>query len=73
MRTSVPVLVFCAALAFAGQVRAEVVIGFAAPLTGDLAWHGEAAEQALALAIDEMNEAGGVLGEPVAMRSVDDF
>jgi branched-chain amino acid transport system substrate-binding protein len=53
--------------------EAEVLIGLAAPLTGDLAWHGEVAEQALTLAIDRINEAGGVLGEAVEVLSVDDF
>jgi branched-chain amino acid transport system substrate-binding protein len=72
------VRVLVSALALSGATLgqaagADVLVGFAAPLTGDLGWHGEMAEQALRLGVDDLNKAGGVLGERIEMLSVDDF
>jgi branched-chain amino acid transport system substrate-binding protein len=53
--------------------QAETLVGFAAPLTGDLSWHGELGEQAVQLAVADLNEAGGVLGEMLSVVSADDF
>ena len=58
----------CATLA-----RAEVLIGVAGPMTGTNAWFGEQMERGAALAVADLNAAGGVLGEQVQLTTVDDF
>ena len=45
--------------------HAEVRIGAATPLTGNKAWFGEQHERGVAMAVAELNEAGGLLGEPI--------
>ena len=71
------ILPLCVALAAAfgtaSLVRAEMVIGVPVPMTGGMAWIGEQGERGAALAIAELNAAGGVLGEPVRALVVDDF
>ena len=62
-----------AAVGTASLVRAEMVIGVPVPMTGGMAWIGEQGERGAALAIAELNAAGGVLGEPVRALVVDDF
>ena len=62
-----------AAFGTASLVRAEMVIGVPVPMTGGMAWIGEQGERGAALAIAELNAAGGVLGEPVRALVVDDF
>jgi branched-chain amino acid transport system substrate-binding protein len=53
--------------------RAEVLIGMAGPLTGKNAWFGEQMERGAALAVADLNAAGGVLGQQVELITVDDF
>ena len=61
------------ALALAcGSAQAEVKIGFASPLSGDYALTGGRNRIAVELAVRRINEAGGVLGEPVALLAADD-
>jgi branched-chain amino acid transport system substrate-binding protein len=60
-------------LATASPGRADIVIGVPGPMTGGMAWIGEQGERGAALAIAELNAAGGVLGEPVRILLVDDF
>jgi branched-chain amino acid transport system substrate-binding protein len=55
------------------SARAELLVGLAAPLTGDLSWQGEQAEQAMRLAVADLNGAGGVLDETVGLVTVDDY
>jgi branched-chain amino acid transport system substrate-binding protein len=52
---------------------AEILIGMAGPLTGKEAWFGEQMERGAALAVADLNAAGGVLGEQVELITVDDF
>ena len=50
----------------AGAAQAEPLrIGAVMPMTGDLQAYGESSRNGAELAIDEINAAGGVLGEPV--------
>ena len=51
------------ALAIAGA--AEVVVGAVTPLTGKLAVYGEGFQQAMLLALDEVNASGGINGKPM--------
>jgi branched-chain amino acid transport system substrate-binding protein len=53
--------------------RAEIRIGIATPLTGPQAWIGEQVRVGADLAMQDLNERGGVLGEPLAAVLVDDF
>ena len=60
--------ILCATLA-----RAEVLIGVAGPMTGTNAWFGEQMERGAALAVSDINAAGGVLGQQLQLTTVDDF
>ena len=52
---------------------AEVRIGAATPLTGPNSWTGEQHERGVAMAVAELNEAGGLLGEPIELIVADDY
>ena len=52
---------------------AEVLIGVAGPMTGKNAWFGEQMERGAALAVADLNAAGGVLGQQVQLITADDF
>ena len=55
------------------SARAEIRIGLAAPLTGHYAWRGEQVRAGVDQALKDLNERGGVLGEPLTAVLVDDF
>jgi ABC-type branched-subunit amino acid transport system substrate-binding protein len=55
------------------SAHAEVRIGAATPLTGPNSWTGEQHERGVALAVAELNEAGGLLGEPIELIVADDY
>jgi branched-chain amino acid transport system substrate-binding protein len=55
------------------SAHAEVRIGAAGPLTGNMAWFGEQHERGVAMAVAEINEAGGLLGELVEVVQADDY
>jgi branched-chain amino acid transport system substrate-binding protein len=61
------------AAALGGPARAEVLIGVAGPMTGKEGWFGEQYERGAALAVADLNAAGGVLGLQVELIAVDDF
>ena len=52
---------------------AEILIGVAGPMTGKDAWFGEQMQRGAALAVADLDAAGGVLGERVQLVTVDDF
>jgi branched-chain amino acid transport system substrate-binding protein len=56
-----------------GSAYAEVRIGSAAPLTGQMSWHGEQHQRGVELAVAELNAAGGVLDETIEVVTVDDY
>jgi branched-chain amino acid transport system substrate-binding protein len=62
------------ALAFgaAGDAAAEIKIGFAAPLSGPYALTGARHRIAVGMAVDHLNQNGGVLGDQVTLVTVDD-
>src|SRR5262252_6325856 len=60
------------AIASAHPARADVKIGFQAPLTGFAATDGKSAQIAAEMAIDDLNAAGGVLGQKVQLVTYDD-
>ena len=53
--------------------HADILIGMAGPLTGPNGWLGEQTERGLALAVAELNAAGGVLGRQVEVVTADDY
>ena len=71
----VPPLIVALAATF-GTVsvgHAEILIGLAAPLTGPNAWLAEQTERGVALAVADLNAAGGVLGQQVEVVTADDY
>ncbi len=60
-------------LAVAAPVRAAILVGLAAPLTGPYAWGGAATKQAVGVAIADLNARGGVLGHPLEVIEADDY
>jgi branched-chain amino acid transport system substrate-binding protein len=63
-----PLIVLAATFGLASLVHAEILIGLAAPFTGPNAWLAEQTERGVALAVADLNAAGGVLGQEVKMR-----
>ena len=60
-------------ITFGCPARAEVLIGLADALTGQLAWTGEQEQRAAEMAVADINAAGGVLGQQVRLVVADDF
>ena len=61
-----------ASLAFAPLAHAEIVIGLIAPLTGPVAAYGDQVKNGAQVAVDQINENGGILGEQVVLKLADD-
>ena len=61
-----------AMLAFASAARADITIGLVAPLTGPVAAYGDQVRNGAQAAVDAINEKGGVLGEQLVLKLVDD-
>lgn len=55
-----------------GSLLADIVVGVAGPLSGNVALNGEQQDLGAQRAVLDLNEAGGVLGEEVSIVSVDD-
>jgi branched-chain amino acid transport system substrate-binding protein len=55
------------------SARAEILIGAAGPLTGQLSWIGEQMQRGAEMAVTDINSAGGLLGEQVQLITADDF
>src|SRR5919106_3253658 len=58
---------------YATTAAAEILIGVAGPMTGKDAWFGEQLERGAALAVADLNAAGGVLGQQVQLVAADDY
>lgn len=52
--------------------QAEVLIGVAGPMSGQYAWSGEQYRLGAQMAVQKINAAGGILGEPVRLIPGDD-
>jgi branched-chain amino acid transport system substrate-binding protein len=59
--------------ALGGPARAEILIGVAGPVTGKDAWFGAQLERGAALAVADLNAAGGVFGQQVELIAADDY
>jgi branched-chain amino acid transport system substrate-binding protein len=55
------------------NASAEIRIGVATPLTGPYAWNGEQTRVGADMAVQDLNDRGGVLGESLVVVLVDDF
>jgi len=55
-----------------GANGAEIVIAVAGPMTGPASFQGRVAEEAVRLAVDERNSAGGIAGKKVRLLVLDD-
>ena len=73
MRRILTVSIVALAAAFSSPAGAEILIGGAGPNTGPLAWIGEQMQRGAEMAVADINAAGGVLGQPVKLITVDDF
>ena len=56
----------------AGAAQADIVIATAGPMTGQYAAFGEQMRRGAEMAVKDLNDAGGVLGEQVSLRVGDD-
>src|SRR6476469_2138172 len=56
----------------AGAATQGVVIGHYASMTGNTAHFGQDTDKAVRLAVEEVNAAGGILGKPVKVTTLDD-
>lgn len=76
MRTSVKKLVTAVstsvALLGAGHAAAEIQIGIAGPMTGPVAQYGDMQFSGARMAIEQINENGGVMGEELVAVEYDD-
>jgi len=63
----IPILGICFLFsgAFGHAMAAELTVGSVTPLTGKLAVYGEGFKNAMLLALDEVNAAGGINGKPL--------
>jgi branched-chain amino acid transport system substrate-binding protein len=59
-------LLAAVALLVTPTARADILLGGAAPLTGRLTWYGEQWQRGTELAVDDLNAAGGLLGQRAA-------
>ena len=57
----------------ARAAEAEIRIGVAGPMTGPIAWFGEQYLRATGMAVENLNAAGGVLGQKLELVVGDDF
>jgi branched-chain amino acid transport system substrate-binding protein len=57
----------------ARAAAAEILIATAAPMTGAYAWAGERYQRGAALAVDDLNAKGGVLGQQIELIAGDDY
>lgn len=76
MKTSVKKIVTAVgasvALMSAGQAAADIKVGIAGPMTGPVAQYGDMQFSGVRMAIEQINKAGGVMGEKLVAVEMDD-
>jgi len=65
-------VVLAAGMVFAGAAQADILVGVAGPLTGPNAAFGAQLQNGAQMAADDINAAGGVLGQNIALSFGDD-
>lgn len=61
-----------ASLGFGSAAYADITIGVMAPVTGPVAAYGDQVRKGAEVAVEEINKKGGVLGEKLVLKVVDD-
>src|ERR1700684_1977203 len=61
-----------AALAFSGAASAQIKMGVAGPITGPNAAFGAQLAQGTSQAVEDINKAGGILGQQITLEQGDD-
>src|SRR5271163_4750454 len=61
-----------AALAFSGAASAQIKMGVAGPITGPNAAFGAQLVNGTQQAVDDINKAGGILGQQITLQQGDD-
>jgi len=72
MQRFVTIAIVILATALSGPVRAEVLIGVAGPMTGQLKWTGAQLKRSAEVAVADISAASGVLGQQVRITATDD-
>src|SRR3954470_9020362 len=72
MRRSIFVLAIGLALAAAGPAAAQIKLGVGGPITGGSAAFGAQLKQGVEQAVEDINAAGGVLGQKITLYVGDD-
>lgn len=67
-----PFAVLIFALMGGAGTRADTLIGAVGPLTGTMAYMGEQIQRGVEMAVADLNAAGGVLGQPLKLMTLDD-
>ncbi len=62
----------CMLLGLSHAAMAEVKLGLVAPLTGDQALYGQMMKRGMEAAVDDINRAGGIKGQPIRLLQGDD-
>src|SRR5580700_9250977 len=65
-------LVLAAGLAFAGAANAQIKMGVAGPITGPNASFGAQLTNGVSQAAEDINKAGGILGQQITVEQGDD-
>ena len=68
----ISIAIMAAALAFSGAANAQVKIGVAGPITGPNAAFGAQLVYGTQQAVDDINKAGGILGQKLDLEQGDD-
>jgi branched-chain amino acid transport system substrate-binding protein len=72
MRSDIRAIGLCTALAFSTGAQAEITIATAGPMTGQYATFGEQMRRGAEMAVEDINAAGGVLGQKLVLEIGDD-
>jgi branched-chain amino acid transport system substrate-binding protein len=72
-RRLIAVATMLAAALWGPAAEADIRIAVAGPMTGAYAWFGEQYQRGTGLAVEDLNAAGGVLGQQVQLITADDF
>jgi len=65
-------LTLAASVAFGPLAFADITVGVITPLTGPVAAYGEQVKNGAETAADEINKAGGINGEKIVLKLLDD-
>src|SRR5215470_15567148 len=70
---SAALLVFMMTTAVVTAAQADILIGVANPLSGSNAWLGTQTLQSIMMAVTDLNETGGLLGQRIRVITADDY